>query len=257
LTGDKENKKPHPSSMRSGAGSTLKSDSGAAVLRGVQKSLYFLPTYRYTVDMSRNYSHLLSIAWPVISFSLLLNVHVIRIINDGVLRMGCLLIPVALTTSHQGGIVTMRRIVLLATMISAIFLVTGTTCFAGSISFHRSHGLSLQHWKKGHHRFAGSRKHKRNRLLKHRHLRRHKHKFSRFGLPGGYYSRTDSVDNVQINLVLPLGKQEENMETTKEAEEPLPPQIETLGEENKHAVSSYKRGSDNNTGAHIVEHQAD
>lgn len=128
------------------------------------------------------------------SFSLLLNVHVIRIINDGVFRIGCLLIPVVLTTSHQGGIVTMRRIVLLATMISAIFLVTGTTCFAGSISFHRSHGLSLQHWKKGHHRFAGSRKHKRNRLLKHRHLRRHKHKFSSFGLPGGYYRRQAGIN---------------------------------------------------------------
>lgn len=149
----------------------------------------------------------------------------------------------------------MRRTGLLVTLISVTFLVTGTICFAGSIAFHRSHGLSLQHWKSGYHHFTNTQEHKRHRFLKYHRLRRHKPKLSNVVLLGGYYGRSENEDNIRINLVLPPDKQDGNLQTTKEVREPLPPHIETLGEQNKQAGSSYKTIDYNKTGAHIVEYQ--
>jgi hypothetical protein len=149
-----------------------------------------------------------------------------------------------------------KRIGLIVATISTIFVFTGTACLAGSNAFPRSHGLSLKHRKNGYHHFVRPQKHKRHRFFKNRHLRRHKHKFSSFGVLGGYYGRSDSYDNIQINLVLPPDKQEESSETIKEAREPLPPHIETLTEGNDNAVSSYQTVNSGNTAAHIVEYRA-
>ena len=149
-----------------------------------------------------------------------------------------------------------KRIGLIAAIISTMFVFTGTACLAGNNAFPRSHGLSLKHRKNGYHQFVRPQKHKRHRFFKNRHLRRHKHKFSSFGVLGGYYGRSDSYDNIQINLVLPPDKQEKNPETIKEAREPLPPHIETLTEEKDTAVSSYQTVSSGNTAAHIVEYRA-
>ena len=150
-----------------------------------------------------------------------------------------------------------RRISLIAAIISTMFVFTGTACLSGSNAFHRYYGLSLAHWKSGYHRPVRPNKQKGHRFLRNRHLKRHKHKFSSLAVLGGYYGRSDSDDNIQINLVLPPDKQEENSETKIEAREPLPPHIETLTEGSDNAVSSYQTVNSGNTAAHIVEYRAD
>jgi hypothetical protein len=149
-----------------------------------------------------------------------------------------------------------KRIALIVATISTIFVFTGTACLAGSRAFHRYHGLSLKHWKNGYHHPVRSQKHKRHRFFKNRHIRRHKHKFSSYGYWGGYYDRRDRDDNIQINLILPPDKKEDNSETKIEAREPLPPHIETLTEGNDNPFSSYQTVNSGNTGAHIVEYGA-
>jgi hypothetical protein len=149
-----------------------------------------------------------------------------------------------------------KRIGLILATISTVFLFTGTACLAGSSVFHRYHGLSLEHWKRGYHHPVRSQKHKRHRFFKNRHLRRHKNKFSSYGYWGGYYGRRDRDDNIQINLILPPDKKEEDSETKIEAREPLPPHIETLTEGNDNAVSSYQTVNSGNSAAHIVEYRA-
>ena len=152
-----------------------------------------------------------------------------------------------------------KRIGLIAGTISTIFVFTGTACLAGSSAFHRYHGLSLEHWKRGYHHSVGPQKQKRHRSFKNRHLRRHNYKFSSYSYWGGYYDRSDSDDNIQINinLILSPDKKEENSETKIEAREPLPPHIETLTEGSDNAVSSYQTVNSGNTAAHIVEYRAD
>jgi hypothetical protein len=100
---------------------------------------------------------------------------------------------------------------------------------AGSAAFYKSHHLSHQHWKNGYPYFAKQCYQDRNyrHFYKHRYLRYKNHKFygypyPSFGLWGGHYDR-DAGKNIQINLILPPDKQEENSETTKEIREPLPP----------------------------------
>jgi len=122
---------------------------------------------------------------------------------------------IAPTTHHQAGMGIMRLIGLLAALISAIMLVTGTACLAGSIAFRRSNGLSLQHCKSGYHHFTKTQKHKSHRFLKHHHRRRYNHKLSNFGLLGGCYGCSESEDYIRINQVLPPDKQDENLETTR------------------------------------------
>ena len=149
-----------------------------------------------------------------------------------------------------------KRIGLIAAIVSTMFVFASTVCLAGSDSFHRYHGLSLAHWKSGYHHFVRPQKQKRQRFLKNRHLRRHEPKFSNFAVLGGYYGHSGSQDNIQINLVLPPDKPEENPETTKEARESLPPHIETPTEEKDTAVSAYQTINSGNTAAHIVEYRA-
>ena len=150
-----------------------------------------------------------------------------------------------------------KRIGLVVATISTIFVFTGTACLAGSSAFHRYHGLSLEHWKRGYHHSVRPKKNKHHRYFKNRHLRRHTHKFSSYGYWGGYYDRSDSNDNIEINLILPPDKKEEDSETKIEAREPLPPHIETLTEGNDNAVSSYQTVNSGNIAAHIVEYRAD
>lgn len=149
-----------------------------------------------------------------------------------------------------------KRIGLIVATVSTMFVFTGKACLAGSSAFHRYHGLSLGHWKRGYHHPVRSQKHKRHRFFKNRHIRRHKHKFSSYGYWGAYNDRSDSDANIQINLILPPDKKEENSETKIEAREPLPPHIETLTEGNDNAVSSYQIVNSGNTAAHIVEYRA-
>ena len=61
-----------------------------------------------------------------------------------------------------------KRIGLILATISTIFLFTGTACLAGSSAFHRYHGLSLEHWKRGYHHPVRSQKHKRHRFFNER-----------------------------------------------------------------------------------------
>ena len=207
-----------------------------------------------------NYSYLLSAAlfWPVgLRPRCILEIMGLGLANDGLLRISCLLIPIAAAAYHRGRIGTMKRIGLLATLTSVLFLFTGTTCLAGSTAFHRSQGLSLQQWKRGYLHFVGSQDHTHQSFYKYRHLGRPNQKLSSFGLLGGYYAYSDRDDNIRINLVLSPYKQKENIESKKDTEDRLPPHIEILLEEDKQAVSSYKTFDYKNTEAHIVEYQAD
>ena len=165
----------------------------------------------------------------------------------------------------------MRRFGLIIGVILLIFVFAGTA-LAGNVGIRISRDARIHHASRGHRQFVIRHKrshrnhfavkphrtsHKHHRFAKHRHPSRGSHVFYGYSYPSESYRYRDySYENDEgeqgIYSVVSSDQEMDNSDGKKEAKEPLPPHIETLGEEDKATLSSHKRIPAGNTGAHIV-----
>ena len=170
----------------------------------------------------------------------------------------------------------MRRFGLIIGVTLIIFAFAGTA-LAGSVGIRISRGARIHHASRGHRQFVNhhnrshrnhyavkphSLSHKYHRFAKNRHPSHGSHVFYGYRYPSGSYQGRDysyenGEDEQGIYPVVSSDQEKDSPDSQEEMKEPLPPHIETLGEEDKATFSSYKRIPTGNTGANIVVYNPD